>query len=123
MKNQVDKPIRHIVEEFNKSRYIKTVFSCGGHFNKKYLDPQVYIQFEMEKKYVGKFLAIAFSNILAEMFDVGLKLQLDRAYYEDWPMEKKERLTIHFSDLTRKLQMQKARDYFHRLSLEVAAQL
>jgi hypothetical protein len=122
-KVEVDKPIVHIIEEFNKSKYVKTVFSCGGHFNKKNLDPQVYIMFEMDKIHIGNFLAIAFNNILNDSTDVCLAPQLGRVLCEEWPMENRERLTLSFYDIHSKLQMQSARNYFDRLSIEVSATL
>jgi hypothetical protein len=81
------------------------------------------MQFEMEKKYVGKFLAIAFDKITLEMLESGLQLNLSRVCMYGWPLGKCERLGISFGDNEHIFQVKLARDYFHRLSLKVAARL
>lgn len=119
----VDISIRHIVEKFNKSKNIKTVFSCGGH--RHMIDfCQVYIQFEMDKEHVGTFLEMAFSTITFD--DVPLALRLMRVVVDEWPKANRERLALMYLSMTQgynRRWIKLARDYFHRLSLEVSARL
>jgi len=124
MQNSVDISIRHIVEEFNKSKHIKTVFSCGGH--RREYGGQVYIAFEMNKEYIGAFLEMAFSTISSEMNEADLMLNIHRGHNEEWPKADREQLSLRF--LLHEIRYNKpiiklARDYFHRLSLEVSARL
>ncbi len=119
MKANIDKNIAATVEEFNKSKHIRTVYSCAGHKRNKDQGMQVYIQFEMKKKYLPIFLALAVDKMNNSMATCGLSLKLCRVCIDGWPKPKKERISISFDDLTLDIQVLEARGYFKRLSDEV----
>lgn len=119
---KIDRAISRTIKEIHKSNHIKTVYSCSGHRGQENGD-QVYIMFEMDKKYVGDFLALAFDKITYEMDRTDLEMRLSRSCCYGWPSGNMERVTISLNDINhkyRQFQVNLARDYFWRLSTSVS---
>jgi hypothetical protein len=132
MDSDIDKPMLPIIEEFNKSQHIKTVYCCAGHKiskKDKYEVSQVYILFEMDKEHVGPFMELALTSLTKKMVhDCSLHPQIGRCMHGKWPRKNRERIALSFNsnDGTSRLSMKQikiARKYFMRLAEKTASAL
>ena len=128
-RKDIDRTILHIVDKFNTSKFVQTVYSCGGH--KKDRDGgSAYIVFEMESQYVCQFLRLVHFLITPEISFSDLTIKISRCFpYHtdtDWFSEGKERIAIYLKDLNdkyRQSQVNMGRDYFWRLAMAISEQL